>query len=61
MKFEFDPVADAAYMEISDAEIERSESVRPGVVIDYDKEGNVVGIELLSVSKRAKAPLPKAA
>ncbi len=62
MKFEFDPIADAAYLEISDAEVEATRQIEPGVMADYDAQGHIVGIEILSISKRALyAPLPKAA
>ncbi|MEE4378812.1 MAG: DUF2283 domain-containing protein [Candidatus Competibacteraceae bacterium] len=52
MKFEFDPTADAAYFEISSAPVERTEEIEPGINADYDAEGHLVGIEVLSVSKR---------
>ena len=52
MKLEFDPKADAAYFEISSAQVERTEEIEPGINADYDAEGRLVGIEVLSVSKR---------
>jgi uncharacterized protein YuzE len=52
MKLEFDPTADAAYFEISPAPVERTEELEPGINADYDAEGHLVGIEVLSVSKR---------
>jgi uncharacterized protein YuzE len=58
MKLEFDPIADALYLEISDREVEKSEQIKPGVILDYDAEGNVVGVEVLSVSKRSKDSPP---
>ncbi len=62
MKLEFDPIADAAYLEISDAEIETTRQIEPGIMADYDAQGRIVGIEILSVSKRAlSAPVKVAA
>ncbi len=61
MKLEFDPNADAAYLEISSAQIESTRQLEPGVIVDYDKDGHVVGIEILSVSKRGLESLKKAA
>ncbi|TAN53960.1 MAG: DUF2283 domain-containing protein [Methylococcaceae bacterium] len=62
MKLEFDPAADAAYFEISDAEIETTREIEPGIIADYDAMGHIVGIEVLSVSKRGiSAPIKKAA
>jgi uncharacterized protein YuzE len=57
MKLEFDPQADAAYLEISDAEVETTRQIEPGIMVDYDAAGHIVGIEVLSVSKRA-VPTP---
>ena len=56
MKLEFDPVADAAYFEISAAQVETTKEIEPGIIADYDADGHMVGIEVLSVSKRG---LPK--
>jgi uncharacterized protein YuzE len=61
MKFEFDPQADAVYLELTDAEVEESREIQPGIIMDYDAEGRIVGIEILYVSKRTQLPLQKAA
>jgi uncharacterized protein YuzE len=61
MKLEFDPQADAVYLELTDAEVEASQEVQPGIILDYDLEGRVVGIEVLYVSQRRSLPLQKAA
>jgi uncharacterized protein YuzE len=53
MKLDFDPIADAAYFEISSTEVETTEEVEPGIIVDYDQDGHMVGIEVLSVSKRS--------
>ena len=56
MKLEFDPAADAAYLEIAAGEVDKSEEIKPGVILDYDSAGNLLGIEVLAVSKRATTP-----
>ncbi len=61
MKFEFDPQADAVYLELVDAEVEDSSEIQPGIIMDYDAEGRIVGIEVLYVSKRTQLPLQEAA
>jgi uncharacterized protein YuzE len=38
------------------APIEESDEDKPGVILDYDKEGNVVGLEVLNASQRIENP-----
>ena len=52
MKVHFDPATDAAYWRLDDSPIAESEEVQPGVVLDFNEDGQVVGVELLHVSKR---------
>ena len=61
MKIEFDQVADALYVELADGDVEKTEEIKPGVILDYDINGNVLGVEMLYVSKRASQNLKKAA
>lgn len=53
MKLEFDPAADAAYFEIAPGEVADTREIEPGIIGDYDSEGHLLGIEVLSVSKRS--------
>lgn len=53
MKLTVDPVVDALYLRLNDEQIVDSEQIAPGVVLDYDAQDNVVGVEMLHVSKRA--------
>ena len=46
----YDPEADAAYIYLGESKILESEEVAPGIVLDFDAEGRVVGIEILSAS-----------
>lgn len=61
MKIEFDPIADAIYVELAEGDVDRTEEIKPGLILDYDAEGNVLGVELLYISKRASHSLSKAA
>jgi uncharacterized protein YuzE len=54
MKLTVDPEADALYLRLNDAEIVDSEQVASGVVLDYDAQDNVVGVEMLHLSKRTR-------
>ena len=53
MKLKVDRESDALYLRLDEsAAIVESEEVQPGVVLDYDKDARLVGIEILSLSKR---------
>jgi len=49
MRVRVDLESDALYFRISEEEIEESEEVSPGVILDYNKDGRVVGIEILGL------------
>lgn len=50
MKIEYDSEVDIMYIELRDADIQESDEVSEGVVVDYDKDGRPVGIEILDAS-----------
>ncbi|MDO8873601.1 MAG: DUF2283 domain-containing protein [Methanoregula sp.] len=52
MKVTVDKEADALYMRLSDTHIHDSEEVKPGVILDFDEQNNLVGIEILRISER---------
>ena len=54
--FKWDPDVDAAYIKLADRRIFVSEQVRPGIVIDYDRENKVVGIEILNFCSHFATP-----
>jgi len=56
MKIEYDPRADAMYIRLAAGEVVDSDEVRPGVVLDFDAQGRVLGIEMLGVSRQADNP-----
>jgi uncharacterized protein YuzE len=56
MKLTYDPEVDVLRIVLSDAEIEESDEDKPGVILDYDKDGNVVGLEILEASKHVANP-----
>ena len=53
MKLKIDEQADALYLTLSEAPARESEEISPGIIMDYDSEGKVVGIEMLYLSRRA--------
>ena len=56
MKVTYDSEVDVLRIFFSSAPIEESDEEKPGIIIDYDKDGNVVGIEILDASKRMDNP-----
>jgi len=52
MKVTIDKDADALYIRLSNTQIYDSEEVKPGVILDYDDQDNLIGIEILRVSER---------
>lgn len=53
MRLKVDQQADALYLSLTDASASRSEEVSPGIIVDYDEQDRVVGVEMLYLSKRA--------
>ena len=53
MKLNVDREADALYLRLDDSEIVESEEVSPGVVLDYNEANEVIGVELLNLSRRS--------
>ena len=56
MKVRYDPQVDVLRIILNDSPVEESDESKPGVILDYDKSGNVVGFEVLDASKRVGDP-----
>jgi uncharacterized protein YuzE len=56
MKVTYDAEVDVLRIVLSDHAIEESDEDKPGIIIDYDAQGNVVGMEILDASKRGMSP-----
>ncbi|MBI4384764.1 MAG: DUF2283 domain-containing protein [Nitrospinae bacterium] len=52
MKLKIDEKADALYLRLDDSKITESEEVSPGVILDFNEQNQVVGVEILHLSKR---------
>jgi uncharacterized protein YuzE len=57
VKLKYDPDVDVLTILLSDAPVEESDESKPGLILDYDTGGNIVGIEILNASKRIENPL----
>lgn len=51
MKFYYYPETDSLYIDLSERTSVDSREVVPGVVLDFDAEGNLVGIDIAYASK----------
>lgn len=47
----YDPEADALYIHLGSTKPVEAEEVAPNVMLDFDAEGRVVGVEVLTASK----------
>ncbi len=52
MKIEYDKQVDALYIRIQEKYVARTQEVSDGVNLDFDGEGRLIGLEVLSASKR---------
>ena len=56
MKITYDPDVDILRIQFSQAAIENSEEDKPGIVMDFDQFGNIVGLEILDAAQRMENP-----
>jgi uncharacterized protein YuzE len=52
MKLRTDKEADALYLRLDDSRIVETEEVAPGVMLDFNEARDVVGVEMLYLSRR---------
>ena len=56
MKVTYDIETDTMHVIFNNKPIEESDEDKPGIVLDYDENGNIVGMEILDASKRMENP-----
>ena len=56
MQLEVDQEADALYFRLDDSQLIDSEEVSSGIIIDYNENDEVAGIEILNLSNRTSIP-----
>jgi len=50
-RFDYDNTAKAGYLKLTDAPVARTRELRPGLMLDLDEQGEVVGVEYLESMK----------
>jgi uncharacterized protein YuzE len=56
MKVTYDSEVDVLRIIFRNAPIEESDEDKPGVILDYDAAGNLVGLEVMNASRRVENP-----
>ncbi len=56
MVIRYDKEVDAIYIQLSEGKVVESDEEKPGLILDYDEVGNVVGIEVLNASLKINHP-----
>lgn len=59
MKIHYDPKIDAVYIELAKGKYEVSREISDAVVVDEDRNGKVLGIEILDATKNISAFNPQ--
>jgi len=52
MNFSFDRIANALYIQFSSEKILNSDEIAEGIIIDYGKNENIVGVEIFHFTDR---------
>ncbi|MFZ1323042.1 MAG: DUF2283 domain-containing protein [Ignavibacteria bacterium] len=56
MKVKYDKEVDVLYISLSQKTVGESDESKPGIIIDYSIDGDIVGIEILDASKKISLP-----
>ena len=52
MRIEYDREANALYIQMQEKDVAKTREIEPGLLIDFDQDNNLVGIEILDVTER---------
>jgi uncharacterized protein YuzE len=52
MRIKYDKETDIVYIMFSDSLVAESDEEKPGIILDYDAQGTIVGIEVLNASTK---------
>lgn len=57
MRIIYDPETDTLDMILREGKVAESDEDKPGIILDYDADGNVLSIEVLEASKKLSTPI----
>ena len=57
MRFHYQQAKDAFYIRLDERAYHESNEVAEGVILDYDRQGHLLGLEILDASKRLSPSL----
>jgi len=56
MVVKYDKESDIIYIQFSDNKVVESDEDKPGIILDYGENGDIIGIEVLNASKKTNQP-----
>lgn len=59
LKTEYDPLVDAGYIHLSHNKVINTEEISQGIILDYDSDSQIVGIEVLNVHRQTAINVDK--
>ncbi|PZO23193.1 MAG: hypothetical protein DCF25_00775 [Leptolyngbya foveolarum] len=56
MKSIYDPDKDILHISLTKAVVEETTQIAPGLILDYDEDGKVIGLEIRKASQKVDDP-----
>lgn len=56
MKIVYDPGTDVLRISLTSIAIAETAQTNPGMILDYDEDGHIIGLEIINASRRTDNP-----